>query len=536
MSLETGIESVPDPGRTMEGLRDTGYDFETAIADLVDNSISAHATLVDIRIHQDFRGNIRLSIADDGDGMDRNRLIDAMRYGSPKRSDPGSLGKYGLGLKTASTAYCRRLSVISRDNGTGPLHMATWDLDHVMKTRKWLLLMHDEPDNDAVEHLNTIAPGKAGTVVVWAKVDRLLGNYKEPNGKPAQKALAKKLLEVKEHLSEIYQRFLDPNDVRAHNVNIRLNGEDVKARDPFQTGLSELVAEQTVSAGTESGAEAEFTIRAFILPRREEFPSDEQAKAAKLSSDRQGIYIYRQDRLIHDADWLGMFQKEPHGTLLRVEFSFDHRLDEAFHLDIKKSQIILKDDLWIWLRDQFLPAPRREANRRYRQGQRKDVNEKSKDAHDASNRNIGNKEAEVGGAEVNVIDPNIGAVNVINSRGMFRLKLPVSAATKPGEVFIQPVDDVSDGLLFEPAIIDQHKAVRINTDHPYYRKVYVPNLNTSVTVQGMDSLLWALCVAELSATTDKTAENFSDMRFEVSRILRKVVESLPEPDLKTDVA
>lgn len=538
MSSEVGIESVPDPGRTMEGLRDTGYDFETAIADLVDNSIAANATVVDIRIHQDFRGNVRVSIADDGEGMDRDGLVDAMRYGSPKRSDPASLGKYGLGLKTASTAYCRRLSVISRNNGSAPLHMATWDLDHVMEAQKWLLLMSDKPDEEAVEHLNEIAPEKSGTVVVWTKVDRLLGNYQDLGGKPAQKALAKKVGELNEHLAEIYQRFLDTKDKRARIVKIRLNGEDVRAWDPFQAGLSELVASETIPTETEGGAEAEFTVKAFILPRREEFPNDEQAKAAKLSSDRQGIYIYRQDRLIHDADWLGMFQKEPHSTLLRIEFSFDHRLDEAFHLDIKKSQIILNDDLWTWLKDQFLPAPRREANRRYREGQKKDITKKSKGAHDASNRNIGNKEAEVGGAEVNVSDPNTGDVTVVNSRGKFKLKLPVGAAAKPGEVFIQPTDEVSDGLLFEPAIIEQHKAVRINTDHPYYRKVYVPNLNTSVTVQGMDSLLWALCVAELSATTDKTAENFSDMRFEVSRVLRKLVESLPEPvtDSDADVA
>jgi hypothetical protein len=538
MSSEVGILSVPDPGRTIEGLRDTGYDFETAIADLVDNSIAAKALQVDIRINQDFRGNVRVSIADDGDGMDRDGLVNAMRYGSPKRSDPASLGKYGLGLKTASTAYCRRLSVISRKDGSAPFCMATWDLDHVMESQKWLLLMSDEPDEEAVEHLNEIAPEKSGTVVVWTKVDRLLGHYQDPGGKPAKKALAKKVGELNEHLAEIYQRFLDTNDKRARNVKIRLNGENVQPWDPFQAGLSELVASETIPTETESGTEAEFTVKAFILPRREEFQSDEQAKAAKLSSDRQGIYIYREERLIHDADWLGMFQKEPHSTLLRIEFSFDHRLDEAFHLDIKKSQIILNDDLWNWFKDQFLPAPRREANRRYREGQKKDITKKSKGAHDASNRNIGNKEAEVGGAEVNVTDPNTGDVTVVNSRGRFKLKLPVGAASKPGEVFIQPADEVSDGLLFEPAIIDQHKAVRINTDHPYYRKVYVPNLNTSVTVQGMDSLFWALCVAELSATTDKTAENFSDMRFEVSRILRKLVESLPEPltDSDADVA
>lgn len=534
MTSEVEVESVPDPGRTMEGLRDTGYDFETAIADLVDNSIAANASVVDILIVQDFRGAIRVSIADNGEGMDSKELVDAMRYGSPKRPDPASLGKYGLGLKTASTAYCRRLSVISRKSSDPKCQMATWDLDHVMSAQKWILLLSEIADAEAMEQLNRVSPNGSGTVVVWTKVDRLLGNYQEPGGKHAQKALAKKVAELQQHLSETYQRFLDKNDRRAQNVVIRVNEQKVRPWDPFQAGLSELVAAETILTKTGSGGDAEFDVKAFILPRREEFESDQQAKAAKLSSDRQGIYIYRQNRLIHKADWLGMFQKEPHGTLLRVEFSFDHRLDEAFHLDIKKSKIILNDDLWVWLKDQFLPAPRREANRRYREGQKKDITRKSKNAHSASNRNIQNKEAEVGGAKVDTADPETGAVTISNTRGQFKIKLPVGPATTPGEVFVQSVNEVADGLLFEPAIIDRHKAVRINVDHPYYRKVYVPNMKSSVTIQGMDSLLWALSVAELSATTDQTAENFSDMRFEMSRILRKLVESLPEPVLDLD--
>jgi hypothetical protein len=155
---------------------------------------------------------------------------------------------------------------------------------------------------------------------------------------------------------------------------------------------------------------------------------------------------------------------------------------------------------------------------------------KAKDAHDASNNSIRNKEAEIGGAKVNVDNPDTGQVTVTNDRGTFQTTLKISSATKPGEVFVQPADDVADGLLFEPAMIEQHKAVRINTQHPYYHKVYVPNLSSSVTVQGMDSLIWAICSAELSATTDKTADAFKDMRYEVTRILRKLVESLPEPD------
>jgi hypothetical protein len=528
MSETESIESIPDPGRTMEGLRDTGYNFETAVADLVDNSIAAEASKVSIQVTRDFRGKIRLLISDNGIGMDQEGLIQAMQYGSPERADLASLGKFGLGLKTASTAFCRQLSLISRPSGEAPARMVTWDLDHVIDTGRWLLQMSDEPDDEALSHLNALAPESAGTVVLWNKVDRLLGNYKDPSGKPAGKALQKRCDELREHISMTYQRFLDKTDERARNVEVKLNGDPVEAWDPFRRGISELVAEDSpIVEGTGSG----FQVRAYILPRREEFPTDESAKQAKLSSDMQGLYIYREQRLIHAADWLGMFQKEPHSTLLRVEFSFDHKLDNAFHLDIKKSQIILGEQLWTWLRDQFLTAPRREANRRYRQGQKKEITKRSKGAHDASNNSIRNKEAEIGGAQVNIQNPETGKVTVTNDRGTFQTNLKISSATKPGEVYVQPAEDVADGILFEPAMIEQHKAVRINTQHPYYHKVYVPNLKRSVTVQGMDSLLWAICSAELSATTDKTAEAFMDMRYEVTRILRKLVEGLPEPEL-----
>ncbi|KMQ76387.1 ATP-binding protein [Marinobacter subterrani] len=527
MSDIESIVSIPDPGRTMEGLRDTGYNFETAVADLVDNSIAAEATKVDIQVARDFRGNIRLLISDNGIGMDKKGLVQAMQYGSPRRPDPASLGKFGLGLKTASTAFCRRLSLISRPSGGAVALMATWDLDHVIDNRQWLLQMTEEVDSEGLEKLDDVAPGSSGTVVLWDKVDRLLKNYQDPTGAPARKALDKRCGELREHLAMIYQRFLDVNDKRARDVEIRLNGKPVLAWDPFQKGLSELVAEDSPRV---EGSGAGFQVRAYILPRREEFPDDEQAKAAKLSSGMQGLYIYREERLIHAADWLGMYQKEPHGTLLRVEFSFDHKLDDAFHLDIKKSQIILNEDLWGWLKDQFLTAPRREADRRYRQGKKKEISKRSKDAHDASNNSIRNKEAEIGGARVNVTNPDTGEVTVTNGQGTFKTILKISSASKPGEVYVQPAEDVADGLLFEPAMIEQHKAVRINTQHPYYHKVYVPNLNSSVTIQGMDSLIWAICSAELSATTDKTAEAFRDMRYEVTRILRKLVEGLPEPD------
>ena len=529
-ALET-VESIPNPGRTIEGLRDTGYSFETAVADLIDNSIAANATNISVLINMNFEGAIRLSIGDNGDGMDKDHLQMAMQYGSPKGQDPASLGKYGLGLKTASTAFCRRLSLISRPSGDCPEYAATWDLDHVVKTEKWELQLSNEPDEESLEHLNDVAAKTSGTVVVWNKVDRILRDYQNPTGTPAKNALRNQCLDLKQHVGMTYQRFLDKSDKRARNLQISINGERVKPWDPFQKSLSELVADESPEV-EDSGAK--FNVRAYVLPRREEFPNNELAKLAKLSSDMQGLYIYREQRLIHKTGWLGMYKKEPHSTLLRVEFSFDHKLDDAFQLDVKKSQIVLNDELWKWLKDQFLPAPRRAANDRYRKGVKKVISKQAEDAHDASNNAIRNKEAEVGGANVSINDPVTGDVTVNNPQGSFKMKLKITSASKPGEVFVQPAQDVQDGLLFEPALIEQHKAVRINTEHPYYHKVYVPNLNQSVTVQGIDSLLWALCVAELNATSDKTKDAFGDMRYEVTRILRKLVESLPEPRIDHD--
>lgn len=536
MSEIEQLELQPDPERVMVGLRDTGYEFDTAVADIVDNSIAANAKKIQLFLAADYNGNIRLLIADDGEGMDRQGLINAMQYGSKERPSAASLGKYGLGLKTASTAFCKRLSVISRANGTGPALMATWDLDHVAKVNKWSLLLSDNCDGETLELLNGIAPGKPGTVVLWEDVDRLIRSYSNPTGGHARRALQAKEDALRHHLAMIYQRFLDPKDDRARNVVIELNGKAVDPWDPFQRGFSELVAEQVMPTQLSDGREATFIVRAYILPRREEFPNDKLAEAALLSPARQGIYIYRENRLIHDSDWLGIYQKETHLTNLRVEFSFDHKLDDAFHLDIKKSQIILNDDLATWLQTEFLPAPRREANRRAREGLQKAISKTGEGAHDTSNNNIRNREAAAGGPEVNVADPNTGEAIVHNKHGTTRLKLTIASAKRPGEVFVQPVDGITNGLLFQPALVEQHRAVQINTSHPYYHKVYIPNLNRSVTMQGLDSLLWALAVAELSTVQDSTAEMFRDMRYEVSRILEKLVETLPEPDIGQNVA
>jgi hypothetical protein len=294
------VKRPPDPERMIEGLRDTGYKFNTAIADIIDNSIAAGATLVDLSILMDLRNNARVSIADNGEGMDRDGLINAMTYGSKRRSDPSSLGKFGLGLKTASTAFCRRLTVISRPGAKAPPLEAVWDLAYVAE-HGWELQLSDEPDVEALEHLNEVAAGSAGTVVLWTQVDRLIKDYQSPGGSHAQNALNRSVAQLKSHLSMVFQRFLDPSDTRARTVDIRVNGEKVLAWDPFCTGIADKVGDDAVKVEVADGREAQFTLRAFILPRKEEFASDAALKQSRLGNDTQGIYIYRENRLIQEA-------------------------------------------------------------------------------------------------------------------------------------------------------------------------------------------------------------------------------------------
>ena len=231
---EETVPLIPDPARTMEGLRDMGYSFETAVADLVDNSIAANATTVDVSVQLDFRGQVRLAIADNGHGMDRKHLVEAMTYGSVRRPDPASLGKFGLGLKTASTAWCRRLSVISRPSSQVSPMMATWDLDYVADRGEWLLLITDEPDAEAVAHLDRIASKHAGTVVLWTKVDRLLRSYADPTGPYAKRALKGRCDDLRFHLAMTYQRFLAQTGVESRIFSADQDAGLVLAKDTIE--------------------------------------------------------------------------------------------------------------------------------------------------------------------------------------------------------------------------------------------------------------------------------------------------------------
>ena len=517
---------TPNPERITESLRDTGYILNTAIADVIDNSIAAHASEIKVELALDPRGKIRFAVADNGLGMSTEGLVDALKYGSARRDNPSSLGKFGLGLKTASTAFARRLMVTSRDDVAGEVATAVWDLDEV-RDHGWTVEQFDASDPFDTKLLDELAPSGTGTVVRWQKVDRILRDYQAPTGTHATRAIERLADSLREHLSLIFQRFLDGGDARASTVSISLNGKPVEAWNPFAHGAGELYNKAiTVQIGADE--QAVMNLRVFVLPRKSELQAaygESGPREARLGNKTQGIYVYRENRLIHGPDWLGLWVQEPHFTLCRAELSFDHRLDDAFRVDIKKSRIDL-DPALVAVVSKALTPPRREAENRYRDGRRDDDAKSALPSlHASSNAAISDAATSIPSPELKSIDEEHGKAVITNSHGPVSVKF---VETADSEIFVEPVESLTDGVLYEPAYIGRNPGVRLNKSHPYYQKVYLPNRTSGTTIQALDSLLWALASAEFRSAQDSTRQIFEDIRFDVSKALRRLVEDLPE--------
>jgi hypothetical protein len=535
---ESVIDVPPDAARVINSLRDTGYSFETAVADLVDNSIAARASRVVIRVEMDYSGNVHFSIADNGGGMDEETLKDAMRYGSRAPGDPERLGKFGLGLKTASTAFCRLLEVTSRDAPTTVPHCACWDLDRVERENRWALQLRN-PGKEAIAYLNQASPNGTGTVVAWRKIDRFFSrNYKDPGGASATRAFEKKVESLRQHLAMTFQRFLEGRAKRYDKLSILVNDVSVEPWDPFAssepgTDRSEhSIDVEIVRGGKVENIPCVLTI--VILPSQPEWSSEAAYRAALVSQDYQGIYVYRHDRLLSHGTWLKIRSAHNSLNMLRVELSFDYRLDDAFSVPVDKSHIELDEAFADYLTRTYLAAPMKAAERKRITAQMKKVARKGQELHKGSNATIGHQAPAVPQPQANIIDATSGEVELTNRTGKVRITLPVRSLPGMKDVFISPTSGLPDGILFRPVLANGESGVELNTSHEYYRKVYLPNQSVGIAIQGMDTLLWALCVSELNNCTPATATTFEEIRYEMSKILRTLVRDLPDPLIELD--
>lgn len=525
----------PNASRLIYGLRDTGYNVKTAAADIIDNSIAAGAVNINIDIQLLHDGRKVVHFGDDGHGMNQEDVRNAMRYGADKRPNAKSLGKFGLGLKTASSSVCKRYSVISRKSEDQGLAKLTWDLEHVEQRNVWEMLA--EPVTADQNEMFSELCGPTGTLVIWENCDRLLSKEYTPGTKEqaAIKGLSKTLYN---HLSLVFHRFLDENDTRERNVVIRINGTPVKPWNPFYPGRSEQVLapnKQKVVVELFDGSEEVAEMKAWILPHRRDMTKEEETEFARISNRAQGFYVYREGRLIQDGGWMDVFgSPEPHYSLLRIEFDFGHELDEAFRIDVKKSRILFHPDLEDGLRKLLQPVYR-EAGARYRRESRDDANQKKTVDHSSANKNIAGTpnttKPQVTGADVRTQTAEIS-----NNRGAkIRIKAPVQNYVSPDSIHVEAVTTITNGHLWEPAYrsvgsADHVPGVQLNKHHDFYQKIYQRAAANGYAVEGMDLLLYAFAMAEQNNTDPELEPVFEDIREEISANLRKLLRHMPDPE------
>ncbi len=323
-------ECVPFAPSLIESMRSLGYSFSSAIADLIDNSISANAHNIDIISEPS--SNPWLIVLDDGIGMTSEELYEAMRYGSTnplEKRRENDLGRFGLGLKSASLSQCRRLVVVSKQNKE--LCALSWDLDYVIEKSAWMLKAFSKEEMDNFPEIERLKKLKHGTYVLWEEFDRI----KESTGNISE-TINKNLSDMHDHLALVFHRFLE------EGLSIKVNNAGVKPRDPF---LSEHPATQRKKECPIYINGEKIVLKPYILPHLSKLSLDDLEKVGGKENLRtdQGFYVYRNKRLIIWGTWFRLERKDELNKLARVRVDIPNSLDYMWSIDIKKSTATLPD-------------------------------------------------------------------------------------------------------------------------------------------------------------------------------------------------
>ena len=322
------VRAEPRASVLIESLRDVGYSLDSALADIVDNSITAGATSIDI-FAETSMSEPRIGILDNGSGMSESELMVAMRPGSRSPIEdrgPADLGRFGLGLKTASFSQCRRMTVVTRRAGV--TSAGRWDLDHVAETDEWLVQIPDDPSE--VPWSSRLE--EQGTLVVWESMDRIA----EQDSSPERTAhLVRILDDAREHLELVFHRFLS-GDRGLRRIQICLNERPLQPFDPFRTSHPATITGpvEKIRVGRHI-----VTVQAFTLPHHQKVsPAEWERYAGRAGYVRtQGFYVYREKRLIIHGTWFGLARQTELTKLARVRIDMPNGLDSQWKIDVRKA-------------------------------------------------------------------------------------------------------------------------------------------------------------------------------------------------------
>ncbi len=314
----TTDEIIPDPESLLESIRSLGYSLKEAISDLIDNSISANASKINVVLElNDF---LEFHILDNGEGMDHKKLVSAFRLGStnPKLTrEVNDLGRFGMGMKTASLSQCRAVTVTTKQNNQ--VISRTLDLDEVSIQKKWVI--GEKPLTSKIKEL--LGKIENGTIITWEKLDQ---------SNISDREFENLLLDIRNYISLCFHRFMERANKK---INFYLNDVQIRPVSPIVED-SQIFSEIPLN-------EVDSKMRAFTIPIRKNHKTTPIFNSYELFNgveNQQGIYIYRCDRLLCFGGWLGIVKPNNSYKLCRVviDFNNDYFSDTIWSIDIKKTK------------------------------------------------------------------------------------------------------------------------------------------------------------------------------------------------------
>ena len=346
----------PEPKSHIKTLMRIGYDFNSAIADIIDNSITAKAKKINI-ICPPETDNPFLTIVDNGIGMEPEELIQNMRIGCKdpnQKRDAGDLGRFGSGMKTASFSHARRLTVISHKKGK-KIAAACWDIDEIEEKNAWCLRELNEKDIKDLEHLDKELIKGVGTQLIWEKIKK----FEETDHNNSKNSIETSMVDLNKYLALHFHKFLQgPN-----KINIYVQKLQVEPVDPFLTtkkGYQEGPTDETFVKG------GKLQIKSHTLPHHSNLTQSEIDSIGGMEEiyKGQGLYIYRENRLIIAGGWMGLSRTYQLGKLARIEINIPSGLDDDWSTDVKKSSLQLPQKIKNRLKN-LIQQPIKKSKRTY---------------------------------------------------------------------------------------------------------------------------------------------------------------------------
>lgn len=325
-------ENQPSADILMNSMRSMGYSFESAIADIVDNSLAKQSTKIELKFPVNPLEEPFVAICDNGTGMTPQGLYNAMKYGSETENDerdPEDLGRFGLGLKSASLSQCRKLTVMSKKNGI--ISAYVWSLDHVVKEKSWEIAEYSQEEIKSIKFSGYLDNVEHGTVVLWEDFDTI-----EKSSGQVYAELSKLQQSTSEYVSLIFHRYLNRDK---NKVDIYSNNYKIEGLDPFLENHPKTNPRRKINLPIKDskGIERMVYVQPYVLPYQNDLSKEDKKLSGGVENYRskQGFYIYRNERLIIWGTWFNRHRDEL-TKYARIKVDIPNTLDDIWQIDIKK--------------------------------------------------------------------------------------------------------------------------------------------------------------------------------------------------------